>query len=55
MSSSPLDAGSYDCVVIVTNHSGIDYDRLVEDANLVVDIRNATGKNGKHSDKVWKL
>jgi len=55
MSSSPLDAGAYDCVVVVTNHSGIDYERLVEDANLVVDLRNATGKNGTHSDKVWKL
>jgi UDP-N-acetyl-D-glucosamine dehydrogenase len=55
MSSSPLDPGAYDCVVVVTNHSGIDYDRLVDDANLVVDLRNATGKNGTHSDKVWKL
>jgi UDP-N-acetyl-D-glucosamine dehydrogenase len=55
MSSVPLDAGAYDCVVVVTNHSGIDYERLVEDANLVVDLRNATGKNGTHSDKVWKL
>jgi UDP-N-acetyl-D-glucosamine dehydrogenase len=55
MSSSPLEPGDYDCVVVVTNHSGIDYDRLVDDANLVVDLRNATGKNGKHSDKVWKL
>jgi UDP-N-acetyl-D-glucosamine dehydrogenase len=55
MSSSPLDAGAYDCVVVVTNHSGIDYEQLVEDANLVVDLRNATGTDGKHSDKVWKL
>jgi UDP-N-acetyl-D-glucosamine dehydrogenase len=55
MSSSPLDPEAYDCVVVVTNHSGIDYDRLVDDANLVVDLRNATGKNGTHSDKVWKL
>jgi len=55
MSSSPLEPGSYDCVVIVTNHSGIDYDRLVEDAALVVDLRNATGAKGRHSDKVWKL
>jgi len=55
MSSVPLDAGAYDCVVVVTNHSGIDYDRLVDDANLVVDLRNATGKSGTHSDKVWKL
>ncbi len=55
MSSSELDPSAYDCVVIVTNHSGIDYEQLVEDAVLVVDLRNATGKNGKHSDKVWKL
>jgi hypothetical protein len=40
---------------VVTNHSGIDYDALVEDAVLVVDLRNATGANGKDSNKVWKL
>jgi len=55
MRSSPLEPGAYDCVVIVTNHSGIDYDRLVEEAALVVDLRNATGANGKRSNKVWKL
>jgi UDP-N-acetyl-D-glucosamine dehydrogenase len=55
MRSSPLDPGAYDCVVIVTNHSEIDYDQLVEDSALVVDLRNATGKIGKQSDKVWKL
>ena len=55
MSSSELDPSAYDCVVIVTNHSGIDYEQLVEDAVLVVDLRNATGKSGTQSDKVWKL
>ncbi len=55
MSSSPLEPAGYDCVVVVTNHSGIDYDQLVEDAVLVVDLRNATGSNGRRSDKVWKL
>jgi UDP-N-acetyl-D-glucosamine dehydrogenase len=55
MTSSPLEPGAYDCVVIVTNHSAIDYDQLVEDAQLVVDLRNATGSDGKRSDKVWKL
>ena len=55
MSSVPLEPGSYDCIVVVTNHSSIDYDRLVEEAVLVVDLRNATGANGRHSDKVWKL
>jgi UDP-N-acetyl-D-glucosamine dehydrogenase len=55
MSSSPLEPGAYDCVVVVTNHSGIDYDKLVEEAALVVDLRNATGADGRRSDKVWKL
>jgi UDP-N-acetyl-D-glucosamine dehydrogenase len=55
MSSSPLEPGAYDCVVIVTDHSGIDYDELVANAQLVVDLRNATGSNGRRSDKVWKL
>ena len=55
MTSSPLEPTAYDCVVIVTNHPGIDYDQLVEDASLVVDLRNATGANGRRSNKVWKL
>ena len=55
MSSVALEPGAYDCVVVVTNHSGIDYEQLVEDADLVVDLRNATGRNGTQSDKVWKL
>jgi UDP-N-acetyl-D-glucosamine dehydrogenase len=55
MSSSPLEPEEYDCVVVVTNHSEINYDRLVEDAVLVVDLRNATESNGKRTDKVWKL
>jgi len=55
MRSVPLEPAEYDCVVIVTNHSEVDYDRLVEDAQLVVDLRNATGANGKRSDKVWRL
>ena len=45
----------YDCVVIVTAHSAIDYDELVERAQIVVDLRNATGRNGSGNGKVWKL
>jgi UDP-N-acetyl-D-glucosamine dehydrogenase len=55
LSSVPLEPGAYDCVVIVTDHGSIDYDQLVEDAQLVVDLRNATGRNGKGSEKVWRL
>ena len=55
MSSSPLEPGAYDCVVVVTNHGEIDYDRLIDESVLVVDLRNATGATGRRSDKVWKL
>jgi len=32
----------FDCVVIVTDHSAYDYAKIVEEAQLVVDTRNAT-------------
>jgi UDP-N-acetyl-D-glucosamine dehydrogenase len=55
LTSQPLEAGAYDCVAIVTAHSSIDYQGLVDEANLVVDFRNATGRNGRVDGKVWKL
>jgi UDP-N-acetyl-D-glucosamine dehydrogenase len=55
MESVAFDPGAYDCVVIVTDHSEIDYVQLVDDASLVVDLRNATGAKGTASDKVFKL
>jgi len=42
--------GDYDCVVIVTDHSDYDYTRIVGEARLVVDTRNAT--KGIKSPKV---
>ncbi len=40
---APLEnLGQYDCVLIVTNHSDYDYGRIVKEAKLVVDTRNAT-------------
>jgi UDP-N-acetyl-D-glucosamine dehydrogenase len=53
--SVPLEPAAYDCVVIVTAHTNIDYDKLVDDAKLVVDLRNATRAKGTASDKVFKL
>jgi UDP-N-acetyl-D-glucosamine dehydrogenase len=55
LSSVDLDPAEYDCVVIVTAHSAIDYGDVVERAHVVVDFRNATGESGKLSEKVWKL
>jgi UDP-N-acetyl-D-glucosamine dehydrogenase len=38
-----------DCVVIVTNHSGLDYQRVVKASRLIMDTRNALkGYKGAH-------
>jgi UDP-N-acetyl-D-glucosamine dehydrogenase len=43
MTCAPLDdLASYDCVLIVTDHSAYDYNRIVREAQLVIDTRNAT-------------
>ncbi len=48
-SISPKALASYDCVVIVTGHSGIDYHRIASEAKLIVDTRNALkGVRGEH-------
>jgi len=55
MTAVPYEPGAYDAVVITTAHAAIDYAQLVEDANLVVDFRNATGRAGVASPKIWKF
>ncbi len=42
--------GQYDCVLIVTDHSEYDYRQIVQEAQLVVDTRNAT--RGVESSKI---
>ena len=43
MTCAPLDdLAGYDCVLIVTDHSSYDYERIVRESRLVVDTRNAT-------------
>src|SRR5436190_17073402 len=42
MDSSPMDtAAAADCVVIVTDHSTLDYGKVAASAKLIVDTRNA--------------
>jgi UDP-N-acetyl-D-glucosamine dehydrogenase len=53
--SVALEPAAYDCVAIVTAHSAIDYNRVVGDAKIVVDFRNATGAAGRENPRVWKL
>jgi UDP-N-acetyl-D-glucosamine dehydrogenase len=51
MKCAPLDnLAQYDCVLIVTDHSDYDYERIVRESKLVVDTRNAT--RGIHNPKV---
>lgn len=44
--------GSYDAVVIATDHSSYDWEAIVEAAQLVVDTRNATRRLLRHRNKI---
>jgi UDP-N-acetyl-D-glucosamine dehydrogenase len=55
LSSAAYEPAGYDCVVVVTDHSALDYEQLVDDARLVVDLRNATGAKGTAAEHVYKL
>jgi UDP-N-acetyl-D-glucosamine dehydrogenase len=55
LASVPLRPKGYDVVVIATAHPDVDYAAVVREASLVVDLRNATGRAGARSEKVWKL
>nr|WP_281292418.1 nucleotide sugar dehydrogenase [Terriglobus albidus] len=50
--SAPLEnLDQYDCVVIVTDHSAYDFEKIVAESRLVVDTRNAT--RGIRSPKIY--
>ena len=57
MKSVPIEtAGTYDCVLITTDHRNVDYAALCDRAQLVVDTRNATrALREKHADKIVSL
>jgi UDP-N-acetyl-D-glucosamine dehydrogenase len=51
MKNTPLEnLGQYDAVLIVTDHTDYPYQRIVNEAKLVIDTRNAT--KGIKSDKI---
>jgi UDP-N-acetyl-D-glucosamine dehydrogenase len=53
MTNTPLDnLGSYDAVVIVTDHSTYNYKEIVDQSKLVIDTRNAT--KGIISEKILR-
>jgi UDP-N-acetyl-D-glucosamine dehydrogenase len=57
MTSTPLEMatlGAYDAVLILTDHSSIDYGAVVNAARLVIDTRNATRKVVRGREKIVK-
>jgi UDP-N-acetyl-D-glucosamine dehydrogenase len=43
LTSTPLtELGRFDCVVVATDHSEYDYEKIVAESRLVIDSRNAT-------------
>jgi UDP-N-acetyl-D-glucosamine dehydrogenase len=49
---SPTDFGSYDAILIVTDHDDVDYGELVTNAQLVIDTRNVCRRAGLVSPRV---
>lgn len=45
---------SYDLILLSTDHSNFDYKLISENAKLIIDTRNAFGKAGIKSDKIFK-
>ena len=57
MERVPIErAGDFDCVIVTTDHTSVDYKALVERSQLVIDTRNVTkGLRQKYSNKVFSI
>jgi len=51
---TPANLKRFDCVLVATDHSNVDYDMVCRTAPLVVDTRNATGKKKRPQKRVVK-
>jgi UDP-N-acetyl-D-glucosamine dehydrogenase len=51
---TPENLGKYDVILISTDHSSYDYQKIVNHARLVVDTRNATKAVVQHREKIVK-
>lgn len=49
---SEINWNSIDATLIVTNHSSIDYEMIVQSSKLVVDTRNATKNVENYREKI---
>ncbi len=55
VSLTPASLKRYDCAVVVSDHTDIDYQKLVDGSRAVVDTRNATRRVRRGRNKVMKL
>ena len=53
--ASPVEIEKHDCVIILTDHTSYDIQKIVEAAKLVVDTRNSTKELHQFKDRVIKL
>ncbi|HEX9262881.1 MAG TPA: nucleotide sugar dehydrogenase [Candidatus Binatia bacterium] len=53
--ASPAEIAKHDCVIILTDHSIYDFQKIVEAAKLVIDTRNATKDLHAFKDRIIKL
>lgn len=51
---TPEVLAGQDAIVIVTDHSAVDYERVVEKSKLVIDTRNACSAISKHRGRIIK-
>jgi UDP-N-acetyl-D-glucosamine dehydrogenase len=50
---TPAELARYDAAVIVTDHSSVDYQALVDAVPLVIDARRATAKVTRHRERIY--
>jgi UDP-N-acetyl-D-glucosamine dehydrogenase len=53
--ASPEEIAKHDCVIILTDHSAYDFEKIVEVAKLIIDTRNATKDLHVYKDRIIKL
>jgi len=53
--ADPVQYDSYDAVVIVTDHSNVDYARMAKEAAVIVDTRNVLRKKGIPTDSPARI
>lgn len=51
---SNVPKNGYHAVVVITDHSAIDYSKIIEMGDVIIDTRNVFSKMGIKDKKIWK-